>query len=188
MAHLDYEGGGSMRLSSHGREWLPRLGLGVWPDRQPPTIWTKEDFRNLAPGEKPRTLMDQVFRITKSHEARVDAADTMLGLGAIVQVFTRDSGEEYLKKARALLLPPIKDPSYTCFPFYIPLLELKSMTGAASEKVESWFCGASVYMRESVEDKGVLLASSQPFDAVLRSLGGQPEQGTEPAWKVSVGP
>lgn len=184
MAHLVYEGGGSIRFSDHGREWLPKLGLGVWPDRPPPTIWSKEDFRNLAPGEKPRTLMEQVFRITKSDEAKENAADTMLGLGTIVQILTRDSTEVFLRKAREVLLPPIKDPSYVCFPFYIPLLEQKSIAGATLEKLESWLSGASLYIRESVEDVGILIMSGETLVPFLKSLGGRLQQGDESVWQV----
>src|SRR3954468_11697590 len=28
---------GSQRLSQNGRAWMPHLGLGVWPDREPPS-------------------------------------------------------------------------------------------------------------------------------------------------------
>src|ERR1041385_6968609 len=35
-------GDGIARFSAHSQEWKAKMGLGVWPDRQPPTIWPKE--------------------------------------------------------------------------------------------------------------------------------------------------
>lgn len=182
MTRLQHRGGSSVRFSSHGREWLPKLGLGVWPDRPAPTLWTQQDFRNLAPGEMPRNLMDQVFRISKSEEAKESARDTMLGVGAVVQVLTPDPTPVFLRNARDLLLPPIKDPSFACFPFYLPLLEKRSLEGAPLDVLDSWFCGASLYMRESVEDLGLLIASRAPLEPVLKSIGGRPEADRGPGW------
>lgn len=165
-------GGGSDVVSSHGRQWMPKLGLGVWPDRPAPTFWTKEDFEKLGPGEKPRTLMYQVMQITKSEDARREACDLMHGRGSTIQILTPDSGDMILDKARQVLLPPIKDPSFTCFPFYIPLLDRKSLETASADQLEHWSCGASVYIRESVEDSGILLLSRHVLRPILERMGG----------------
>jgi hypothetical protein len=186
MTRLQHRGGSSVRFSSHGREWLPKLGLGIWPDRPPPTLWTQQDFRNLAPGEMPRNLMDQVFLISKSAEAKENARDIMLGVGAVVQVLTPDPTATFLKNAQDLLLPPIKDPSYSCFPFYVPLLEKKSILGATQGQLDSWFCGASLYIRESFEDAGLLIASRVPLDPVVRKIGGRSEPERRPGWVIPL--
>src|SRR5215469_7636261 len=31
------------RFSDNGRKWLPEIGLGVWPDRDPPDVFTQEE-------------------------------------------------------------------------------------------------------------------------------------------------
>lgn len=175
-----------MRLSEHGREWLPALGLGVWPDREPPKFWTMDDFMNLAEGEKPRTLMYQVLRVTTSLERRDGARDIMLGLGTIVQILTRDSGEDFLKRATLNISAPIKDPSFTCFPFYVPLFEVKTITNASAASIDQWMCGASLYIRESKEDNGILFVSRGPVKELLRSLGATPIDNGESEWEVSV--
>jgi hypothetical protein len=117
--------------------------------------------------------MHQVFRITKSTSAKEQARDLMAGVGTVVQVMTTDDGATFLQKAQQLLLPPIKDPAFACFPFYVPLLERKSLEIATVAQLESWFCGASVYMRESPEDKAFLLASSRPIALILDAIGAQ---------------
>jgi hypothetical protein len=172
--------------AKHAAKWIPEVGLGVWPDREPPAVWTKEEFMNVAPGEKLRPMMYQVLRITTSQEARQQARDLMLKYGPALEIMTSDDSDTFLKKTTALLLPPIKDPSYTCFPFYVPLLEVKSLIGASPEQLEAWFCGASLYIRESFEDKGILIVSREPFGPILEKLGGRFEQKPEPHWEIPV--
>ena len=166
-------GDAGSRLSKHGREWIPALGLGVWPDRGPPTVWTKEDFENLGFGDMPRTLMYQVFRVTTGPEARENARNVMLGAGTVIQMMTSAGSEALLQAGREVLLPPIQDPAFTSFPFYMPLLEGKSFAGAKAEQLDRWLCGATVYVRESAEDQAILIASREPLRPVLESLGGR---------------
>jgi hypothetical protein len=177
-------GDGTVRLSDHGREWLPAVGLGVWPDREPPTLWTPEYFGSLGPGEMPRPAMYQVLRITTEPESRKNARNVMLGLGTILQILTPDDSETLLHKTRAVLHPPIKDPSYTCFAFYVPLFEAVSLRAATAEQLDKWFCGASVYIRESSEDTGILISSRQPLGPILQRLGGRPEPEPESGWRI----
>ena len=177
-------GGGPEKLAANGREWLPSLGLGVWPDREPPRFWSMEDFKNLTPGEKPRTLMDQVFRVTAPMGARLGACSILLGLGTLVQIFTRDTSEVFLERTKSVLLPPIKDPSYTCFPFYVPLLEAKSIASCSSADLDQWICGASLYVRESKQDNGILIVSKDPLKDVLHALGSRLRPGSEDEWEI----
>jgi hypothetical protein len=170
----------------NARLWIPEVGLGVWPDREPPAAWTRDDFSNLGPGERLRPLMYQVLRITTSPKARADAASAMLRFGPVLQIMTSDDGETFLSKATAALLPPIKDPSFTCYPFYVPLLESKTITSATPGQLDTWFCGASVYIRESFEDKGILIASRQALTPILEQMGGCYEEKPEPHWDIPV--
>jgi len=168
MAQL-HVGDGSERLSSHGREWLPALGLGVWPNRPAPTLWTREDFENLGPGEAPRTIMFQVFRITAPGAAPA-AREQMLGLGTVLQMMFYDSPGSSMASMREVLLKPIQDRAYTCFPFYVPLLDVDAVSGASAEHLDEWCGGAQVYVRESAEDCGILLLSKLPLRPVVPGL------------------
>lgn len=168
-------GGGLGRFAEHSRIWNAKMGLGVWPDREPPAIWTQEEFLNLGPDERPRRLMHQVFLINGPPDLRLQAREIMLGLGTVLEILTADGTRQLLERGKEVLLPPIKDPSFRCFPYYVPLLDRKTLQAAGdSQLLEAWLCGAFVYVRESVEDNGILIVSRETMSPILASLGGQP--------------
>ena len=162
---------GPVTLSKHGSEWLPQLGLGVWPDREPPKMWTMEEFQNLAPGEMIRPLMHQVFRITTDSEARFRARDAFFGTGAGLQMSMRKGDEGLLKRATEYLLPRMTEPSFQAFEYYVPLLDGRSVEASSADDLETWLCGAQLYLRESVEDGCVLIVSRVPLENVLGAMG-----------------
>jgi len=168
----------------HAPRWIPEIGLGVWLDREPPKPWTKEEFMALQPGDKLRPLMYQVLRVTASPQAGEEAQDVLLAFGPILRAMFHGNGESYLERTRDFLLPPISDPSFTCFPCYVPLLDLKGLASTDSHKLTSWFCGASVYIRESFEDQAILIASCEPLNSILNELGGVYEEQQGPLWRI----
>jgi hypothetical protein len=177
-------GDGSQRVSAHGREWMPSMGLGVWPDRDAPHGWTNDELQSLVPGETLRPMMDIVLRVGVQNKGN-DARDVMLGLGTVLQFVVSDP-DQFLRAARALLWPPIKDPSYTAFPFYVPLFELRAVSGASESDLEKWLCGARAVIRESPEDSGILIVSDESLDAALRQAGAAPVEGSTDDWAVRV--
>ena len=171
--------GGAARFSENGRFWLPKLGLGVWPSRPAPTLWTRADFQDLDVGEKPRPLMYKVFRLS-TPEGREQAPDILLGRGTVMYVLLEGASERLLKEGRETLLPIIQEPALRGFPFHIPLLDANSLNDAKVGQLKKWLCGASIYIRESPEDRGILVLSDRPLDSILAALGGDPApEGTE---------
>jgi hypothetical protein len=179
-------GSGKQRLVEHGSNWAPELGLGVWPARPSPTLWTQEDIANLIPGEKLRPLMHQVLRISGSKRDREQASDTMLDLGTILEIMAPGDTKSLLARTRGVLLPGIKEPSLRNFSCYVPLLDRKSLESATAEQLDAWLCGAAVYIRESFEDKGILIASRVPLTPTLKQLGGRFEPAPEPVWHIPI--
>jgi len=173
------------RMTEHAREWQPIMGLGIWPDREPPTPLTKGDFLKLLPGQRPRTAKYKLCRISASGKAREQAWTSLLGTGALLLILTQDDSAVFLKKAKDVLLPPIKDESFRHSSFYVPLVECKSFDSARLEQLDSWFCGASLYIRESTEDGGILIASREPLRPILESLGGRLSDGSPAEWQLS---
>jgi len=177
-----YLGDGPSRFSDHAREWMPQQGLGIWPDRDPPTLWSLQDFERLAPGEKLRNFMYQLFRVSGPQAVKENARDVMLGLGTIVEILAPGSTDALLEQSRQLFLPPIKERAFRSFPFYLPLVERKSLEGAKPGQLDEWFCGATVYIRESSEDTAVLIACRTPLAPVLENLGARLESEWE--WRI----
>jgi hypothetical protein len=177
-------GDGFARFTQHAREWMPEVGLGVWVDRDPPAVWTGEDFMDLGPDEEPRVLMYQLFHITSSPEASLSARFLMLG--HVVQIMTSDDTDSLLRRAASVLLPSIKDASFNCYPFYIPLLGRKTLLNATEDQLEEWSCGAAVYIRDSMEDQGVLIVSRNDLTSILQEIGGMFEQEPEPMWRIPI--
>jgi hypothetical protein len=182
MTHLHLRDG-SRRVSDHGREWMPSMGLGVWPGREPPHGWTLEELRGVVPGERLRPMMNILLRL--GNRARGgDARDVMLGLGTVVQFVVGADGKEFLNASRELLLPPIKEPSYTSFPFYVPLLDAKGLAGASEATLASWFCGAHACIRESPEDSGILIVGSESLFETVRLAGAVRLDGEADEWAI----
>lgn len=176
--------GGPLILEQHAAEWMPLGGLGVWPDRESPRVWKPEDFMNLGVGDTLRPSTYQVFRITKSPQVAVSARNLMLGRGTVVEILTSDSIDSFFKRTAEVLLPSIKETSLRGFRFFVPLFERKSFEAASAADLDSWFCGASVYVRESIEDKGVLIASREPLGQIFEKLGAKFVDKPEPHWQV----
>jgi hypothetical protein len=165
--------GATRRFEQYAGTWMPTYGLGVWPDREPPTLWTKADFESLNVGESPKPLMYKLMRVTTSPQARSHARFVMLGLGGVLEILIEPNADRYLKRTKDLLLPPIVERAFRIFPFYIPLIEKKSLLAAKADQLKEWFCGSFLYMRESPEDNGIVIASSQPLSPILEQFGGR---------------
>jgi hypothetical protein len=177
---------GRAQYSEHAPQWIPEVGLGVWPNRKPPAKWSREEFMETGPEEKLRALMFQAFRITGPEPSRENARDTMLHFGSVIQIMTATTPDAFFRETKKLFLGIIKDPTYRCFPFYVPLLDGESLQNATLEELKIWFGGARVYIRESFEDQGILIASCESLDTVLKDLGGRFDGGTKSAWQFPV--
>jgi hypothetical protein len=175
-------GDGASRLSNHGKEWMPSMGLGVWPDREPPHSWTMGELQDLVPGDKLRSMMDIALHVTRPEEGD-NVRDVMLGLGTVLQFVLPAGTEEFLSAARHLLFSPIKDPSFTSFPFYIPLFEGKTISGASESQLELWLCGAHACIRESPEDQGILVFGKTALQDVL-PLAGAVRSKEDSSWRI----
>src|SRR5262249_33892544 len=125
-------------------------------------------------GERFRKLTYPVLRIITPN-ARPTAAKAMIPFGPLLIVLAAD-GDAFLERASAVLVAPIHDPTFNCFPFYVPLLEARTLASAAAARCDAWMGGASIYIRESFEDKGTLILSRQPLTPLLKQFGWDVEE------------
>lgn len=148
--------------------WLPALGMGIWPDRQPPSPLTQERFMDLAAGsilgEEPELTVCRLLRLTGTAQARKAAFAALFGTGATTQMFSSQSFEAVQKAGEQVYLPTITAPIYTHERFYLPLLDRRSVNRAkTAAELGRWLCDVEVYVRESAEDQGVLILSRRPL-------------------------
>lgn len=155
-------------VADNSRRWFSILGLGVWPNRPPPTVWKKEDFLDADPDVGIRPLMDTVLRIP-SQKLRAEARAAMAGTGILLQVLLPGREEDLLERARRLFLPSIQERILRGKRFFFPLLERRTLEGASSQQLQDWYCGATVYMRESREDTALLMPPCARWDRSSRS-------------------
>ena len=163
---------GSNLLSAHMKAWSPEFGLGVWPDRGAPQGWTEEAMVDAAAavfrGDEPARPSHRLLRLTAAENQRIDTAAKMRGFGVQIELFSKDPVELIQERGRELFLPSIMEERFQGEPFYLPVLDRASLAAAGSaEQLDSWLCGVEVYLRESAEDKGVLILSRFPLESVL---------------------
>jgi hypothetical protein len=167
---------GSSKLSTNGRKWMPRLGLGVWPDRDPPSLWTPEEFQNLSPGEMIRPLMHQVFQSMAPIPGRHDCRNAFFGIGSGLTVLVKEGDTGFVQRTTSILRPRITEPSFQAFEFYIPLLEARSLAATDAATTDEWLPGVQCYVRESCEDGGILIVSRVPLEKTLQDNGLKPPE------------
>jgi hypothetical protein len=161
--NLSPQTGGEI-LSANVSEWAPKFGLGVWPDRKPPQAWTEETLVDAAAavfrGDEPMRPSNRLLRLTIPKNRQIDAADKMRGFGVQLELFSKDSIETIEERGKKFFLPTITERRFQREPFYLPLLDHASLCRADSaSQIESWICGVDIYIRESAEDRGILILS-----------------------------
>ncbi len=152
-------------LQSHARGWMPQFGVGIWLHSEPPQTWTRDEFEAAEPGTL-RPVIERVVRVQADPGAQRSAWQMLLGSGSLIRVSSQ-TAEKFVQGTTDFLLPTIADPSLTSFPFYIPLLrgdQLRNASAAYDVPPDDQLPGVEAYVRESVEDGGLLLLLRQAGD------------------------
>ena len=151
---------GGPKVSANGRLWLPETGLGVFPHRPPPRLWSANDFLDRDYGSPMPALINTVFLVRNSEPAARHAFRTMVGGGTVTHVLTEDPGA-FLEHAENELLPSIREEALRGHPFYVPLLTAAAVQAADAAQLRAWLGPAKVYLRDSTEDRGILILASR---------------------------
>lgn len=163
-----------LRLSRNARDWRPTMGLGLWPDQPPPRTMTGADILDLEWGTTPRLPMHKVAGLGADSDMLHTAWTTMFGLGSSILTLGTGGAKRMLAETRQALKAPITDEGFQDFPFYFPLLGKKALSKATVEELDSWLGSTQLYLRESEEDKAILLLTrTHPLtlSKVLEELG-----------------
>lgn len=175
--------GESKKIAANGRRWIPDVGLGVWPDREPPRLWSDEELIDRDHETPVRPLMHTVIHISAGESGSMHAWETMLGTGSVIQLLLEKSPEEFHAAMKEVLLPTIEDETFRGFSMYFPLLSIQSIRDRNASELDRWMGSAVVYLRESTEDTGVLILSKIDPTAALKGaeihIEAQQEQESE---------
>ena len=166
---------GAGLVSSNGKLWKPQIGLGIWPDREPPTSWSQATMQNAVAaafrGDEPTKPYYNLLRLTCDAAVRSKAAETMCGYGTQIQTFSKLESDALLERSKKTFLPMIRDNRFKNERFYLPLLDSNTVTSAGyAERLDACLCGIDFYLRESPEDKGILIVTKIPLDPLLKSV------------------
>lgn len=175
-------GGAGTLLAERGKDWMPSWGLGYEPHKPPPTLWTRDEFLNLDVGEMPRPMMHQLFQITTGETQIVKAAGELGGLGSLLLTRAPNPIADVLRQSKARFQPLIHEMSLKNFAWYLPLFDLNALQTAANDAMREWACGLTFYLRESPEDKGVIVAVVEQVDSLFKAIGAKQENKQLWSW------
>ncbi len=165
---------GAELISTHRREWKPQLGLGIWPTRTPPSGWTEARMMDAAAaalrGDEPELPAHRLLRLDQAEPGRGETARMLRPFGILMEMFTRVPENEVLRKTQETFAPRVAGSSFKDQDFYLPLLDLASFTAASAEELDEWLCFADFYVRDSSEDRGILLLSRLPLQPLLKQV------------------
>ena len=176
-------------LQPHLPQWFPQVGMGVWPFRAAPALWNEESFMDAAASEvmneEPELAAYRLMRIRGTVPDRREAASLLAGVGAVTRIFLRGSFEALEQQTRSVFLPRIQAAVYRHERFYLPLLDVSTLQAASADsELDAWLGPVCLYLRESAEDKGVLLvvrAEMAPLLSEAAAEAGIPWQSGSPA-------
>lgn len=166
--------------------WMPEQGTAYWCAHSPPHLLTLDEFYKLDPGGPVVVPGQAVFRVTIPAEIP-HCLQTLLGLGSLVFVLSEKPEGEFLKACRALYEPKITESIFTLFPLYCPILDRASLLDASAEALREWLPGATLYVRESLEDKSLLIASFCPLVETMLTAGAVHPKGRQNQIHVPIG-
>lgn len=167
-------GHGAEVLEKHAGPWWPQLGLGVWPDREPPRSWNEEMLQDAMAGalngDEVRLASHKLLTLKATGEEQTTAAHLLRGHGALLEVFATRTLADLQELGRELFLPRMVENRFRKARFFLPLLDRRSLAAAKDgAELGRWLCGADVYLRESAEDRGVLVISNRALEPLLQT-------------------
>lgn len=156
--------------------WAPQQGVGVIPHKPPPHVPTREEIEGVDP-----RFIDQnnigasidvpelVFRIAQD-EGKEECRATMIGHGALHIVLSSLSEKKLYQRWQEVFGGRISDRLFRAMPFFAPLLGRQSFQGASEEEIATWFESFDLYVGESKEDQGIVIAAKENLDLVMVDL------------------
>jgi hypothetical protein len=168
MWHLHHSDGASV-LSKNAQAWMPDFGAGVWLDAPPPRLWTPEDFMNIGPGEM---LPPPVLTAIRLRSPQLDYEKAWMqlgGRGCYMEFTVSGDMEAFLQSQAAMYQAWIEEPMIAAQTFFVPLIQASSFEKELFASRQKHADPILTYVRESVEDEGLLILSREKLEGQLET-------------------
>jgi hypothetical protein len=173
------------------QQWLPRQGVAVEPHKPPPHVPTKEeiegiDIRSIDLGSRRNIDLgpELTFQICDP-AGKEECYKTMLGHGAVNIFLSGLKGEDLYGRWSEIFGKVVTDRTLCAMPFFAPLFGAKSFQGVPASEINTWFETFDLYIGESIEDKGLVIAAAENLDPVIANLvKGLPNPEIEPGEEI----
>lgn len=175
-----HEEGTTKLIGPHARAWVPRTGFGIHPKGPLPRMWTDDDFSGAPFGYKIPVFNNQVFEISRS-TGHSSAIETMAGRGVLMILLLNGTVQAFKQQMNTVLGSLVKEHSFHAYPYFFPLL---TASEAEDAQLQTWMGNADVYIRESAEDKAILIFSRIPLVDALRAIGST--EVSESTWHIGA--
>lgn len=163
-------GGGAAMLSRNARQWNPAIGVGVWLDQPPPTLWTVEEFLKAVPGAGMRPPLYQVLLLGPEDRDFLAIWRATGGRGAWLAFSVATEPSAFLHTEAPLYKSWIEEPSIAAFDHFVPLMKAASLSSEVLKERQRHLAGVRNYLRESDEDGGLLVISENPVRPILEQI------------------
>jgi len=161
----------SKQVSGHGAAWMPVVGVGVWPHKEPPHVWTVEEFKEFVPGVMPRPPIFMVFRLTGRPDQRSNVVPLMAGRGVLIYAGIEGDPERFYSQCNEYFRTFITEPLHLAYPFFFPLIDGATLPAIIDSLAERLLGPVRYYVRESGEDGGIGIWSQSELEPVMEELG-----------------
>ncbi len=166
--------GGNVLVSANAKEWWPEYMMGVRPGN-PPRMLRHEEVAEIDPtGPFPYTF-HPVFHVTRA-EGRTHCVGVLSGFATLVTLVTHTKFDDFIEEMEKQFLDKIEEPLFRSVPKYLPLIDAPSAIAAGPALVEQWLAGAHLYIRESFDEKGIVIISREPLQPILDELQARPDK------------
>lgn len=146
-------------------------GLGIHSEAEPPRTWNRDDFEWVTLNDQLPPLFLEIMRASALRPGAIEAVHAcFLGTGAYAEISTNSTFNFYAE-ATALFKPRITNRTARMFPYHAPILRRRAVELAPPEVLQQWLCGAKLYLREAVEEDGVLLLYKGEIAPILPRAG-----------------
>jgi hypothetical protein len=156
------------------------LGIGVRPEHGPPRLPGQRDMEGLNQ-EKVKTIAEKkgqemtlqnffpdlptgAYWIKQNHTL---ARELLTGEGGWSFILSPIGETTFFEKTKAILLEGSRDEALKLMPLIIPLLGMSSFHRESIGKLYQWFEALDLYLGESLQDRGLVIASRTCLDDLL---------------------